>query len=239
MERRTADPLVPPGVFARSRNLTVSNAVMALAVVGMVGWFFFSALYLQRVLGYGSLATGLSYLPATIALGVISQGPAAWAVRRFGIKPTVLGGLGLMALGLLLFSRAPVGGSFLADVLPGMLVLGVGAAFGFMAVILASTAGVPEHEAGLASGLVNTSQQMGGALGLAALAAVAAYATSLAEVGPGAAALSTGYRAAFLAGAGCVVLAALLAAALLRLPGSTGADPGEAERARSSEHEKR
>ena len=212
-ERRTADPLVPPGVFARSRNLTVSSAVMALAVVGMVGWFFFSALYLQRVLGYDSLATGLSYLPATIALGVISQGPAAWAVNRFGIKPTILGGLGLMAVGLLLFARAPVGGSFVFDVLPGMLVLGVGAAFGFMAVILAATVGVPEHEAGLASGLVNTSQQMGGALGLAALAAVAAG-----FAGPEVAALNTGYRAAFLTGAGCVVLAALLAAVLLRLP---------------------
>jgi hypothetical protein len=92
VERRTKAPLVPPGVFARSRNLTVSNVVMALAVVGMVGWFFFSALYLQRVLGYDSLGTGLAYLPATVALGAISQGPAAWAVNRFGIKPTILGG---------------------------------------------------------------------------------------------------------------------------------------------------
>jgi MFS family permease len=218
VERRARSPLVPPGVFARSRNLTVSNAVMALAVVGMVGWFFFSALYLQRVLGYGSLATGLSYLPATLALGVISQGPAAWAANRFGIKRTIIGGLGLMALGLMLFARAPVDGGFLVDVLPGMLVLGVGAAFGFMAVILAATAGVPEDEAGLASGLVNTSQQMGGALGLAALAAVAAYATGVAGSRPEVVALSFGYHAAFLVGAGCVVLGALLAAVLLRLP---------------------
>src|SRR3712207_9238925 len=134
----------------------------------------FSALYLQNVLGYDSLATGLAYLPATIALGAISQGPSAAAVNRFGMKPTIIGGLGLMTLGLLLFARAPAGGSFLVDVLPGMLVLGVGAAFAFMAVILASTTGVPENEAGLASGLVNTSQQMGGALGLAVLAAVGA-----------------------------------------------------------------
>src|SRR5918997_390905 len=148
VERRTKDPLVPPGVFARSPNLAASNLVMALAVVGMVGWFFFSALYLQRVLGYDSLATGLSYLPATIALGAISQGPSAWAVNRFGMKPTILGGLGMMAFGLLLFARAPVDGSFLLDVLPGMLILGVGAAFAFMAVILASTTGVPENEAG-------------------------------------------------------------------------------------------
>jgi EmrB/QacA subfamily drug resistance transporter len=218
VERRTAAPLVPPGVLSRSRNLTVSNVVMALAVVGMVGWFFFSALYLQGVLGYGSLATGLSYLPATLALGAISQGPAAWAVARFGIKPTIVGGLGLMALGLVLFARAPIGGSFLVHVLPGMLVLGVGAAFGFMAVILASTAGVPEREAGLASGLVNTSQQMGGALGLAALAALAAYAAGIADVRSDVSALNSGYHAAFLAGAGCVVLGALIAALLLRLP---------------------
>jgi MFS family permease len=94
VERRTKAPLVPPGIFASSRNLTVSNVVMALAVVGMVAWFFFSALYLQRVLGYDSLATGLAYLPTTAALGAISQGPAARAVNRLGIKPTILGGDG-------------------------------------------------------------------------------------------------------------------------------------------------
>jgi hypothetical protein len=124
-----------------------------------------------------------------VALGAISQGPAAWAVNRFGLKPTIIGGLGLMAAGLLLFARAPVGGRFLVDVLPGMLVLGAGASFAFMAVILAATAGVPENEAGLASGLVNTSQHMGGALGLAALAAVAAgHTTTVAGRGFGVAA---------------------------------------------------
>ncbi len=222
VERRTTAPLVPPGIFARSRNLTVSNVVMALSVVGMVGWFFFSALYFQRVLGYDSLATGLAYLPATIALGVISQGPAAWAVNRFGIKPTIVGGLSLMALGLLIFARTPADGSFLVDVLPGMLFLGVGAAFGFMAVILASTSGVPDNEAGLASGLVNTSQQMGGALGLASLAAVAAVYTANLASPKTATALNAGYHAAFLMGAGCVILGAFLAATLLRLPKDTG-----------------
>jgi len=217
VERGTAAPLVPPGVFASSPNLTVSNVVMALAIVGMVGWFFFSALYLRRVLGYDSLATGLSYLPATVTLGAISQGAASRAVNRFGIKPMIAVGMGLMVLGLLLFARAPVGGSFLVDVLPGMLVLGVGAAFAFIAVILASTSGVSEGEAGLASGLVNTSQQMGGALGLAALAAVAsAYTANVADSRPTVAALNSGYHAAFLVGAGCVVLGALIAATLLR-----------------------
>jgi EmrB/QacA subfamily drug resistance transporter len=222
VERRAKAPLVPPGVFARSRNLAASNVIMALAVVGMVGWFFFSALYLQRVLGYDSLATGLAYLPATIALGAIS-----------GMKPTILGGLSMMALGLLLFARAPVGGSFLLDVLPGMLILGVGAAFAFMAVILASTTGVPENEAGLASGLVNTSQQMGGALGLAVLAAVAAaYTAVLAGPNPDAvAALNSGYHAAFLAGAGCVLLGVLIAATLLKFapPGDGAAQPQDGD----------
>ena len=219
VERRTAAPLVPPGIFASSRNLTVSNVVMALAVVGVIGWFFFSALYLQRVLGYDSLATGLAYLPATVAMGALSYSASARAVNRFGIKPMIIVGMGLMVLGLLLFARVPVGGSFLVDVLPGMLVLGVGAAFAFMAVILASTSGVPEGEAGLASGLVNTSQQMGGALGLAVLAAVAAaYTASIAGSRPTVAALNSGYHVAFLVGAGCLILGALIAATLLRLP---------------------
>jgi len=219
VERRTAAPLVPPGIFASSRNLTVSNVVMALAVVGVIGWFFFSALYLQRVLGYDSLATGLAYLPATVAMGALSYSASARAVNRFGIKPMIIVGMGLMVLGLLLFARVPVGGSFLVDVLPGMIVLGVGAALGFMAVILASTTGIPESEAGLASGLVNTSQQMGGALGLAVLAAVAAaYTASIAGSRPTVAALNSGYHVAFLVGAGCLILGALIAATLLRLP---------------------
>ena len=130
----------------------------------------------------------------------------------------------MMALGLLLFGRAPVEGSFLLAVLPGMLILGVGAAFAFMCVILASTTGVPENEAGLASGLVNTSQQMGCALGLAVLAAVAAaYTAVLAGPNPDAvAALNSGYHAAFLAGAGCVLLGVLIAATLLKF-----APPGD------------
>ena len=237
VERRSNAPLVPPGVFARSPNLAVSNVVMALASVGTVGWFFFGALYLQGVLGYDSLATGLAFLPATVALGAISQGPAAWTVNRFGVKPTMGVGLSMMALGLLLFARAPVGGSFLVDVLPGMLLLGAGASFAFVAMILASTAGVPENEAGLASGLVNTSQQMGGALGLAALAAVAALATGISGRRPDLIALNSGYHAAFLAGAGCVVLAAVIVAVLLRLPKAPARDDPSRDHVRSSERD--
>ena len=217
VERRTAAPLVPPGIFSRSRNLVVSNVAMVLTVAGVVGWFFFSALYLQRVLRYDSFATGLAYLPGTIAIGVLPYSAAARAVNRFGIKTMIVFGMGLMALGLLLFARAPVEEIFLVDVLPGMLVLGVGAAFAFMAVILASTVGVPESEAGLASGLVNTSQQIGGALGLAILASLAAY-TGSATDAQSPAALNSGYHLAFLASALCLIVGAILAATLLHLP---------------------
>ncbi len=192
---------------------------MVLTVAGVVGWFFFSALYLQRVLRYDSFATGLAYLPGTIAIGALSYSAAAKVVNRFGIKPAIVVGMGLMALGLVLFGRAPVGGGFLVDVLPGMLVLGVGAAVAFMSVILASTVGVPESEAGLASGLVNTSQQVGGALGLAVLASLAAAYTGLVTgTQDPVAALNSGYHAAFLVSAACLLMGALLAATLLRLP---------------------
>ncbi len=191
---------------------------MVLTISSVVGWFFFSALHLQRVLRYDSFATGLAYLPGTIAIGALSYSAAARAVNRFGIRPMIVAGMNLMTLGLLLFGRAPIGGGFLVDVLPGMLVLGVGAAFAFMAVILASTVGVPESEVGLASGLVNTSQQVGGALGLAVLASLAAYTGLVSGTQDPVAALNSGYHAAFLVSAACLLLGALLAATLLHLP---------------------
>jgi EmrB/QacA subfamily drug resistance transporter len=218
VEARTRVPLVPLGIF-RSRNLTVSNVVMVLTVAGVFGWFFFGALYLQRVLGYGSLQTGLAFLPATLLLGALSYSAAAKVVNRFGVKPMLVVGMSLMALSLALFARAPVGGSFVLDVLPGMVLLGFGASFAFLTVILASVSGVPERDAGLASGLVNTAQQLGGALGLAVLASLAASRTE-GLVGAGSepvAALNGGYHAAFLLSAIFVALAAALAAALLRL----------------------
>lgn len=227
VEARTRVPLVPLGIF-RSRNLTVSNVVMVLIVAGIFGWFFFSALYLQRVLGYSSLQTGLAFLPATLVLGALSYSAAAKIVNRFGIKPMLVSGMALLALSLLLFARAPVGGNFFVDVLPGMLLLGFGASFAFLTVILASVSGVPERDAGLASGLVNTAQQLGGALGLAVLASIAATRTEgLGSAGSDpVAALNGGYHAAFLLSASLVALATVLAAALLRL-GKDGNEVGE------------
>ena len=218
VEARTQVPLVPLGIF-RSRNLTVSNVVMILTVAGIFGWFFFGALYLQRVLGYGSLQTGMAFLPATLVLGALSYSAAAKVVNRFGVKPMLVVGMSLLVASLLLFARAPVGGSYFVDVLPGMLLLGFGASFAFLTVILASVSGVPERDAGLASGLVNAAQQLGGALGLAVLASVAASrAEGLFEAGSGSlAALNGGYHVAFLLSAIFVALATVLAAALLRL----------------------
>jgi hypothetical protein len=239
VERRTRAPLVPLDAF-RSRNLTVSNAVMVLIVAGIFGWFFFSALYMQRVLGYGSLRTGLAFLPATILLGALSYSAAAKVVGRFGVKPMMLVGMSLMALSLALFARAPVDGSFVLDVLPAMVLLGFGASFAFLTVILASVQGVPEDQAGLASGLVNTSQQMGGALGLAALASLAASRTEgrLEAGSEPVAALNAGFHAAFLLGAILLVLAGVLAATLLRLPKvGAGAEANLPEDTRAKERE--
>ena len=227
VEARTRVPLVPLGIF-RSRNLTVSNVVMVLTVAGIFGWFFFGALYLQRVLSYGSLQTGLAFLPATLILGALSYSAAAKVVNRFGVKPMMVVGMSLMAFSLVIFARAPVGGSFVLHVLPGMVLLGFGASFAFLTVILASVSGVPERDAGLASGLVNTAQQLGGALGLAVLASVAASHTeSIGGVGSApVAALNGGYHTAFLLSAIFVALAAVLAAALLRLD-TDGKEVGE------------
>jgi EmrB/QacA subfamily drug resistance transporter len=219
VEKRARAPLVPLGVF-RWRNLTVSNIVMVLIVAGMFGWFFFSALYLQRVLGYDSLQIGLAYLPATLILGALSYSAAARVVERFGVKPMMVVGMSLMALSLAYFARAPVDGSFALDVLPAMVLLGFGASFSFLTAILASVSGVPEDQAGLASGLVNTSQQMGGALGLAVLASVAAFRTEgLLRAGSDhVAALNAGFQAAFFLSAILIALGAILGATLLRLP---------------------
>src|SRR3712207_5361079 len=137
VEARTRVPLVPLGIF-RSRNLTVSNVVMVLTVAGVFGWFFFGALYLQRVLGYGSLQTGLAFLPAMLVLGALSYSAAAKIVNRFGVKPMLVVGMALLVTSLLLFARAPVRGSFLVDALPGMLLIGFGASFAFLTLILAS-----------------------------------------------------------------------------------------------------
>jgi EmrB/QacA subfamily drug resistance transporter len=229
IEARVPSPLVPLGLF-RLRNLAVSNVVGVLWAAAMFAWFFLSALYLQLVLGYSPLQVGLAFLPGNLIMMALSLGVSAKLVMRYGIRAPLGVGLGVAAVGLALFARAPVDGNFLVDVLPSMLLLGAGAGIAFNPVLLAAMSDVEPSEAGLASGIVNTSFMMGGALGLAVLASLAASRTdSLAVSGDGPlVALTGGYHAAFLVGALFAAAAAAIGAALLRPSGAaahTEAEP--------------
>jgi EmrB/QacA subfamily drug resistance transporter len=227
IESRVAAPLVPLRLF-RLRNLSVSNVVGILWAAAMFAWFFLSALYLQLVLGYSPLEVGLAFLPGNLIMAVLSLGLSAKLVMRFGIRTPLGVGLGLAAVGLLLFARAPVDGTFLVDVLPSMILLGIGAGMAFNPVLLAAMGDVPQEEAGLASGVVNTAFMMGGALGLAVLASLAASRTdSLTASGSGELeALAGGYHAAFLVGALFAGAAAAIGVLLLR-PAAMPAMHGE------------
>ena len=176
IESNVSAPLVPLGLF-RLRNVAVSNVVGILWAAAMFAWFFLSALYLQLVLGYSPLQVGLAFLPGNIIMGILSVGLSAKLVMRFGFRLPLFTGLMIAAVGLLLFARAPVDGTFVVDVLPSMILLGLGAGMAFNPVLLAAMSDVEPSEAGLASGVVNTSFMMGGALGLAVLASLAASRT--------------------------------------------------------------
>ncbi len=217
IEARVVAPLMPLALF-KLRNLAVSNVVGILWAGAMFAWFFLSALYLQLVLGYSPLEVGLAFLPGNLIMGALSVGLSAKLVMRYGIRPPLAVGLGLAGLGLLWFARAPVDGSFVVDVLPSMILLGIGAGIAFNPVLLAAMSDVEPSEAGLASGIVNTSFMMGGALGLAVLASLAATRTdTLAAAGEGELeALTGGYHLAFLVGAIFAFAAAAIGAALLR-----------------------
>jgi fucose permease len=230
IESRVRSPLVPLGLF-RLRNVATANVVGVLWAASMFAWFFLSALYLQLVLGYSPLQVGLAFLPANLIMGAFSLGLSAKLVMRFGIRAPLATGLGLAAVGLVLFMRAPVDGSFVVDVLPSMILLGFGAGMAFNPVLLAAMSDVKQEESGLASGVVNTSFMMGGALGLAVLASLAASRTNtLSAAGEDRlTALTGGYHVAFLVGAIFAALAAALGAALLRTGQEEPAtDEGEA-----------
>jgi EmrB/QacA subfamily drug resistance transporter len=219
VEARVEAPLMPLRLF-KHRNLSISNIVGILWAAAMFAWFFLSALYLQLVLGYSPLEVGLAFLPGNLVMGAMSVWASAKIVMRFGLRLPLGAGLGIAAVGLLLFARAPVDGNYVVDVLPAMILLGFGAGIAFNPVLLAAMGDVEPAEAGLASGVVNTSFMMGGALGLAILASVAAARTdSLTSAGESAiAALNGGYRLAFLVGALFAIAAAAIGAGLLRQP---------------------
>ena len=217
IESRVSAPLVPLRLF-KLRNIAVSNVVGVLWAAAMFAWFFLAALYLQLVLGYNPLHVGLAFLPANLIMGAFSIGLSAKLVMRFGIRKPLAIGLSFAAVGMLLFVRAPVDGNFVTDVLPSMILLGIGAGMAFNPVLLAAMGDVEPSEAGLASGLVNTSFMMGGALGLAVLASVAASRThALRVAGHGElSALTGGYHLAFVVGALFAALAAAVGGLLLR-----------------------
>lgn len=218
-ESSVPSPLVPLKIF-RVRNVVVANAIGILWSAAMFAWFFICALYLQLVLGYDPLKVGLAFLPANLIMAIFSLGLSAKIVMRFGIRLPLAAGMLLIAAGLALFARAPVNGTFVIDVLPGMLLLGLGAGNAFNPVLLAAMSDVEPDESGLASGIVNTAFMMGGALGLAVLASVAsARSDALLLSGAGAQpALNGGYHAAFAAGAALALAAAFLTAMLREAP---------------------
>ena len=223
IEARVHTPLMPLGLF-RLRNVATANAVGVLWAAAMFAWFFISALYMQLVLGYSAMQVGLAFLPANLIMAAFSLGLSARIVVRFGLRSPLAAGLLLAAIGLALFARAPVNGNFMLDVLPGMILLGLGAGIAFNPVLLAAMSDVEPNESGLASGIVNTSFMMGGALGLAVLASLAAARTTGLHVSGSAIiiALTGGYHFAFLFGAGFAVLAALLGLLFLRPGSQTG-----------------
>ena len=202
-------PLRPLGMFGL-RNLATANVVGVLWAAAMFAWFFLSALYLQIVLGYTPLQVGLAFIPTNLIMAACSLGISAKLVMRFGLKPPLVAGLLFAVAGLLLFARAPLAGSFSLDVLPPMLLLGLGAVIAFNPVLMAAMNEVGPRDSGLASGIVNTAFMMGGALGLAILASLAGSRTEflIAQGGEHLAALNAGYQRAFLGGALCAALAA-------------------------------
>jgi predicted MFS family arabinose efflux permease len=212
----------------RSRNVAGANVVMALMVVGFFGMFFLGALYMQDILGYDPLGVGLAFLPACLVMGTLSLGYAERLIMGVGPRAALVAGLVSSGAGLLLFARSPVEESYIVDILPVMLLLGAGAGLAFPALMTLAMSGATESDAGLASGLVNTTVQVGGAIGLAVLATLATERTDglLADGRSVDSALNSGYHLAYLIGAVLVAIAVAVAMGVLR---SEGRAPGREE----------
>jgi EmrB/QacA subfamily drug resistance transporter len=214
-----ANPLMPLRLF-RSRNVAGSNVLQALLVAGMFGMFFLGALYLQRVLGYSPLEVGFAFLPTTLVMGTLSLGFSERLIMRFGPRTTLIPGVCMVVVALLLFARTPVDANYFADLLPPFLLIGVGVGTSFPAIMTLAMSGSTPADAGLASGLVNTSMQVGGAIGLAVLATLSGERTkSLLDEGHSlASALTSGYHVAYLVGAILAAVAVAIAVFVLRAP---------------------
>jgi EmrB/QacA subfamily drug resistance transporter len=222
IEAKAKAPLVPLRFF-KMRNIQTANVVGILWAGAMFAWFFLAALYLQLVLGYEPLKVGLAFLPGNIVMGIFSAVLSAKIVMRFGIKAPLAIGLLIASAGLGLLAWAPVDGNYWLNVLPSMVLLGIGAGTAFNPVLLAAMSDVKPHESGLASGIVNTSFMMGGALGLAVLASLAASRTTqqLANHTDKLTALNSGYHLSFIVGAAFAALAAIIGYVVLRPSAAT------------------
>jgi MFS family permease len=211
IESRVSHPLMPLRLF-ESRNIVLANTAAVLWAAAMFAWFFISALYMQLVLRYTPMQVGLAFLPSNLIMGAFSLGISAKLVMRFGLRAPLIVGLLCGVCALLLFARAPVDGKFVADILPSMVLLGVAGGISFNPLLLAAMGDVEPKDSGLASGIVNTSFMMGGAVGLAILASIAAARTeALTAAGiETVSALNEGYHLSFIAGAICSGLGALL-----------------------------
>jgi EmrB/QacA subfamily drug resistance transporter len=222
-QARVATPLMPLRLF-RSPNVTGANAVQALMVVGLYGMFFLGALYMQRILGYDPLEVGLAFLPTTLVMGAMSFNVSARLNLRYGPKATLIPAIAVVGVGLLLFARTPVNADYAVDILPSTLLLGLGAGLAFPSLMTLAMSGATPSDSGLASGLVNTSAQVGGALGLAVLATVASDRTeSLRADGETvASALNSGFHLAYLIGVAAIAAALVVAFRVLRATPAPG-----------------
>jgi MFS family permease len=216
-QARVENPLVPLRLF-RSQQVWGANSVQALLVVGMFAMFFLGALYMQRILGYDALEVGLAYLPLTVVMGTMSFRFTGQLNLKYGPEATLVPAMIFVAAGLLWLARTPIDANYAVDLLPSMILIGLGAGLGFPSLMTLAMSGVAEGDSGLASGLVNTSLQVGGAIGLAVLTTFATDRTDrlLADGEPAAEALNSGYHLAYLIGAGLVLVAIAIAFTALR-----------------------
>ena len=218
-QAHAANPLMPLRMF-RSRNVSGANIIQALTIAGMFAMFFMGSLYMQQVLGYDALQIGFAFLPTTLAMGIMSIRFSDRLINRFGPKNVLIPGLTLIGIGLALFTNTPVDGVYVTNVLPPMLILGIGAGSSFTALMTLAMSGATQEDAGLASGLVNTTAQVGAALGLAVLATLSATRTEnlLAGGTSEPEALVSGYHLAFWIGTALVAVAIAVAAIVVEAP---------------------
>jgi predicted MFS family arabinose efflux permease len=222
-ERRSGNPLLPLSIF-RVKGLAAANATQLVAFAGLLSMFFFLTLYMQNVLGYSPIQAGAAYLPLTFGVGV-AAGIASQLVPRVGTRPVIVGGSLIGAGGVYWLSRIPVDGSYVSDLLPGLVITSLGLGAMFVAVLEAANAGVGEDRAGLAAALLNASQQVGAALGLAIFTAIATSRTGdlLARHAPVSEALTSGFQRALLASSIFFVAAALVATRITNTRGEPAA----------------